>query len=421
MVEEIDLEAIEWVYRVDRGQLLFDPANDDGVFALRLLQRDRSSRRIAKACRERVDVNGLVGLDPPDFRTISEFRRRHLQALLAVPLLEVLAGGASGLVVKLGHVALYGTKIKANASKHKAMSYERMAKRAAELEAEVASLDGRRGANTGGRLDEDAAFGRDKSGEEMPDWVADKMRRAEKQICAAKAELEAEAEPPPKPRRQARAEAEEETRGRGPQETRKTRRPALGRPRPESAEELHRSREPHHENEGRLHPGLQRAGGGGRRRAGDRRPWPRRPFERPASTDADGRCGRSQHGPQARAGLGRLRGHRSDANLEAMERQIDATSLLDAPSIRPTAKAETRRVAAMREKIRAGGQDPLSPAQATARAAFGQIKQARGFRRVPDARARQGRHEWGLVCLAHKTPKLAQGRSVCSVAEITPA
>ncbi len=91
--------------------------------------------------------------------------------------------------MKLGHVALDGTKIKANASKHKAMSYERMAKRAAELEAEVArwmsaaeAADGR----------EDEAFGRDKSGDELPDWVADKKKRAEK-IRAAKAELEAEA------------------------------------------------------------------------------------------------------------------------------------------------------------------------------------------------------------------------------------
>src|SRR5207342_3829631 len=74
-------------------------------------------------------------------------------------------------------------KIKANASKHKAMSYERMEKRAAELEAEVAKwLSSAEAADAG----EDKLYGRDKTGEEMPDWVADKKRRAEA-IRAAKA------------------------------------------------------------------------------------------------------------------------------------------------------------------------------------------------------------------------------------------
>ena len=114
-------------------------------------------------------------------------------------------------LAKLGHVALDGTKIKANASKHKAMSYERMAKRAAELEAEVArwmnaaeALDGR----------EDEAFGRDKSGDEMPDWVADKKKRAEK-IRAAQAELEAEAKAAAAAEAKARAEAEEKRKAEG--------------------------------------------------------------------------------------------------------------------------------------------------------------------------------------------------------------
>jgi hypothetical protein len=91
--------------------------------------------------------------------------------------------------VKLGHVALDGTKIKANASKHKAMSYARMEDRAAELETEVAKwLSTAEAADA----EEDKLHGRDKTGEEMPDWVADKQRRAEK-IRQAKAELEAEA------------------------------------------------------------------------------------------------------------------------------------------------------------------------------------------------------------------------------------
>jgi septal ring factor EnvC (AmiA/AmiB activator) len=129
----------------------------------------------------------IVALDAPDFRTISEFRKRHLKAL----------------VVKLGHVALDGTKIKANASKHKAMSYERMEARAAELEAEVAKwLSTAEAADA----EEDKVHGRDKTGDEMPDWVTDKTQRAEK-IRQAKTELEAEAKAAAEAKRQAEAEA----------------------------------------------------------------------------------------------------------------------------------------------------------------------------------------------------------------------
>jgi Transposase DDE domain len=91
--------------------------------------------------------------------------------------------------VKLGHVALDGTKIKANASKHKAMSYERMCKREAELQAEV---DGWLKAAEAADTAQDKAFGADKRGDEMPDWVADKQARLTR-LRQAKAELEAEA------------------------------------------------------------------------------------------------------------------------------------------------------------------------------------------------------------------------------------
>src|SRR6202049_3215343 len=84
-----------------------------------------SSRRIAQACGERVDFMAVTAMNQPDFRTIAKFRQRHLKALgdLFVQVLKLCR--AAGLV-KLGHVALDGTKIQANASKHKAMSYRRM-------------------------------------------------------------------------------------------------------------------------------------------------------------------------------------------------------------------------------------------------------------------------------------------------------
>src|SRR6201987_2891816 len=162
-----------------------------------------SSRRIARATVERADFMMIVAGDPPDLRTISEFRRRHLQALAAV-FVQVLKLAEKAGLVKLGHVALDGTKLKANASKHKAMSYDRMKKREAELEAEV---DRWLKAAAAADAEEDKLYGNQR-GNEMPDWGADKQKRLEK-IREAKAALEAEAKAAAEVERKARAEAEE--------------------------------------------------------------------------------------------------------------------------------------------------------------------------------------------------------------------
>src|ERR1700682_4836569 len=95
----------------------------------------------------------------------------------------------TGGVVHLGNVSLEGTKIKANASKHKAMSYERMKKREAELKAEVARM---LAAAEAADSEEDETFGQDKRGDEMPDWAGDKQKRLAK-IQQAMAALEADA------------------------------------------------------------------------------------------------------------------------------------------------------------------------------------------------------------------------------------
>ena len=136
VTEQLDLIEITGTYGSERGQPPFDPRMMTALLLYSYCCGIYSSRRIAKACRERVDFMSIVGLDPPDFRTISDFRKRHLKALSAL-FVQVLQLCDKAGLVKLGHVALDGTKIKANASKHKAMSYERMEARAAELEAEV--------------------------------------------------------------------------------------------------------------------------------------------------------------------------------------------------------------------------------------------------------------------------------------------
>jgi hypothetical protein len=147
-----------------------------------------SSRRIARACEERVDFMAVTALQKPDFRTVNEFRRRHLKALgdLFVQVLRLCR--RAGLV-KLGHVALDGTKIKANASKHKAMSYARLQSAEKELSDIVAGWFKRAEAEDEA---EDAEFGKDRRGDELPDWVKNKQERLAR-IRAAKQALEEEA------------------------------------------------------------------------------------------------------------------------------------------------------------------------------------------------------------------------------------
>ena len=202
--EHLDLSEIEARYNSHLGQPPFHPALMTALLLNGYASGTFSSRRIAKACSERADCMMIVAGDAPDFRTISDFRKRHLQALkqLFVQVLKLCE--AAGLA-KLGHVAFDGSKIKANASKHKAMSYGRMEARASELEAEV---DTWLAAVEAADAAEDELHGKDRRGDELPAWVADKKRRAAK-IRAAQAELEAEAKAAAEEERRRRAEAEE--------------------------------------------------------------------------------------------------------------------------------------------------------------------------------------------------------------------
>jgi transposase len=118
--EELDLAAILAPYeREERGQPPYHPAMMVALLLYAYTEGVYASRRIAKACEERLDVMAVTGMQRPDFRTISEFRRRHLAALAEL-FVQVLRLCRQAGLVKLGHVALDGTKIKANASKHKA-------------------------------------------------------------------------------------------------------------------------------------------------------------------------------------------------------------------------------------------------------------------------------------------------------------
>ena len=112
--ESLDLSAITVSYRSPLGQPPFDARMMTALLLHGYASGIYSSRRIARAAVERADFMMIVAGDPPDFRTISEFRRRHLKALAGL-FTQVLQLAEKAGLVKLGHVALDGTKIKANA------------------------------------------------------------------------------------------------------------------------------------------------------------------------------------------------------------------------------------------------------------------------------------------------------------------
>lgn len=146
-----------------------------------------SSRKIAQRCEEDLAFRVLTANQTPDFRTISDVRQRHLEALTDL-FVQVLRVCRRAGLVKMGVVALDGTKVRANASTHKAMSYGRMQTEASRLEAEVATLL-RQAAATDQA--EDRQHGAGSRGDELPAEVAHREQRLVR-IRAAKAALEAE-------------------------------------------------------------------------------------------------------------------------------------------------------------------------------------------------------------------------------------
>jgi transposase len=188
VMEELDLSEIEDQYQEERGYPPFHPVMMTGLVLYSYCQGIYSSRRIARACKQRVDFLALTGMQKPDHRTVNLFRKRHLKALSRL-FEQVLQLCDKAGLVKLGHVAVDGTKIRANASKQKTMSYATMKKLEERYKTEV-----ERWFAEAERIDreEDELYGADKSGDELPEWVSNKEERL-KRIRQAKAELEAEA------------------------------------------------------------------------------------------------------------------------------------------------------------------------------------------------------------------------------------
>jgi transposase len=189
VVSQLDLGTIYGCYDSRKGgQPPFDPRMMVALLFYSYCIGLPSSRKIEKATYERIAFRILTADQHPDHDTVADFRKRHLTALGEL-FVEVLRLCQQVGLVKLGHVSLDGTKVKANASKHKAMSYGRMEKKAEELEAEVKRL-----LTEAQAIDnaEDAQYGKGKHGDELPKDLRFKQDRLRK-ITEAMKSLEQQA------------------------------------------------------------------------------------------------------------------------------------------------------------------------------------------------------------------------------------
>jgi transposase len=166
VVDQLDLSAIESVYEEeDRGQPPYHPGMMTKILLYGYCVGVFSSRKIQKRLVEDVAFRVLAAGNQPDFRTISDFRKLHLQALESL-FQQMLRLTLETGTMKLGRVALDGSKVKAHASKHKAMSYERMQETEKRLREEVRKLLKQAEAAD---KEEDSRYGRDRRGDELPE------------------------------------------------------------------------------------------------------------------------------------------------------------------------------------------------------------------------------------------------------------
>jgi transposase len=216
----LDLSPIYASYEDERGYPPYDPRLMLKLLIYGYANGVASSRKLEAATYRDVAVRMLCAGQHPDYRSIARFRKRHLETLSEL-FVQALRLCRQARMVGLGTLALDGTKLRANASRHKAMSYERMVKKEAQLEAEIAVLRGNVDAllQDAERVDaeEDERFGADCRGDELPE----ELRRREQRLAVirdAKQALEAEA-----------AERERTRRAELREQGKKPRRPSNGR------------------------------------------------------------------------------------------------------------------------------------------------------------------------------------------------
>ena len=419
-VPQLDLHRLYAPYEQEtRGAPPFDPAMMVCLLLYAYSVGVFSSRKIALACERNLAFLAIVGQERPDFRTISDFRKWHLAAFKDVFVQVVRLAGEAGLV-KLGNVSTDGTKIQGNASRHKAMSYGYMKKAVERLREDIEAL-----VTQAYQQDEaeDAALG-SRRGDALPAELArreDRLARIEAAMRRLEAQAKAEADAEQK--RRADAEAER-------QRTGKTRRGKAPQPVEETPDDKAQS----NFTDPELH--IMRTNNKGWEYCGN------------AQASVDGACqiilacdvtdasnDKQQAEPVAQATLANLaqagikrrqdelgltqaipatldNGYYSEAAVEALEtlgfdpyiatgRQQHHVPQAEAPEMPSTVQER------MAAKVRTPeGKALYARRKVIAEPVFGQIKEARGFRRFLLRGLENIRGEWRLVCLTHNLLKI---------------
>lgn len=411
-IDEMDLCDIEREYEKSlAGYPPYHPRMMTKILFYAYCTGVYSSRKIAKKLEDDVAFRVLAADNHPDFRTISDFRKQHLPALAAM-FKQVLTLCRKAGMVRLGHVALDGTKEKANASKHKAMSYGRMKEESARLESEIAQLFA-----SAERIDdqEDKELGNDVRGDELPAEFAFRKGRLAK-IRQAMSELEADA-------KAQESEGPDEHEGDAPPDE-----PApakRGRPRkkpigvPDDKAQRNFT-----DPESRI------------MKAGDNSFV--QGYNAQAAVDSEYQVivaamvtNQAADSPHVEDMVARIEyntgqlpdemsldaGYYSDANVESLEKKnIDVYMPPCRLKHREYINAKPEPVteqSAPRERMKAKvltdeGREKYGLRKETAEPVFGQIKECRGFRRFSMRGQEACEAEWNLVCAAHNLLKLAR-------------
>lgn len=419
-VRHVDLRRFYAPYEQEtRGAPPFDPAMMVCLLLYAYCVGVFSSRKVALACERNLAFIAIVGQERPDFRTISDFRKLHLEAFKDVFVQVVRLAAEAGLV-RLGNIATDGTKIQGNASRHKAMSYGYMQKEVERLREDIETL-----VTQAYQQDEadDAALG-SRRGDELPAELARREDRLAR-IEAAMRRLEAQAKAEAEAERQRRAAAEAER-----QRTGKKRRGKAPTPVEESPADKAQS----NFTDPELH--IMQTNNKGWEYCGN------------AQASVDGACqiivacdvtdasnDKQQAGPMAQATLATLaqagierptdesgaaqpipatldNGYYSEVAVQELEalgfdpymatgRQRHHVPPMEAPETPTSAKER------MAAKVRSPeGKALYARRKIIVEPVFGQIKEARGFRRFLLRGLAHIRGEWRLVCLTHNLLKM---------------
>jgi transposase len=395
VVDNLDLSAMDTVYGNERrGQPPYDPQMMTKVLVYGYCVGVFSSRRIERRLVEDIAFRVLAAGNQPNFRTISDFRKIHLKTLEGL-FEQVLKIALEAGAMKVGRVALDGTKVKANASKHKAMSYDRMLDKEKALKAEVKQLLLQAEAAD---AEEDARYGKNRTGDELPAELERRETRIRK-IREAKRAIE----------QRARAKAEAE--GSDPEQAQPKEKDQYNFTDPESrimkgADGFVQA----YNAQAAVEPDLQLIVGQAVTQAPNDKEQllpmveviEEQSGQRPEEILADS-------------------GYCSEKNLEALDCEENADRRITGyiaterqkhdeykqPCGKgPLPKGATR-VDRMRRKLKTkAGKAVYAARKAIVEPVFGQIKQARGFRQFLLRGIAKVRGEWALVCLTHNILKL---------------